>query len=261
MRGIYLGNNRVLVAPVWGGKLLALADDLSLTPELIMHGVVEPALTVFLLQRIRPGQTVVDVGANIGYFTVLLGALVGPSGRVFACEANPEVLPLLRENVAFNYFSDYTTIIPKAAYSKTTTLPFYRTRRFVGNASLHPHPDAYRQIDEVETTQVEAEPLDRLLAEVSRIDLIKMDIEGGEYQAFLGLREALQRKAVGTVVFELNRGMLQGDWEPFCAWLLQAQAEGARFWTLDEGGNAIPLALASFLAETGGFNRLVVMEP
>ncbi|MDI6871051.1 MAG: hypothetical protein QME79_06790 [Bacillota bacterium] len=103
MRGTYIGQNRVLVEPTWGGRLIVPADDYSIGFDLITAGEIEPALTRFLQRTVRPGQTAVDVGANLGYHTILLGTLVGPQGRVFAYEPNPHLLPFLRANVASNY--------------------------------------------------------------------------------------------------------------------------------------------------------------
>ncbi|NPV52973.1 MAG: FkbM family methyltransferase [Firmicutes bacterium] len=117
MHGVYIGNNRMLVSPLWGGRLIVPADDLSISPDLIINGVIELPLTKFLLHQVKAGQVVVDIGANIGYYSVLLGHLVGPVGHVFACEANPYLIPILADNLSINYLSDRTSIINKAIYS------------------------------------------------------------------------------------------------------------------------------------------------
>jgi hypothetical protein len=66
--------------------------DLSLTPEIILNGCWEPGVTRGLSSLVKQGMTVVEVGANVGYFTTLLGWLVGPQGSVFAFEANSAIL-------------------------------------------------------------------------------------------------------------------------------------------------------------------------
>jgi uncharacterized YccA/Bax inhibitor family protein len=99
MRGTYIGGQRMLVVTVYGGKLIIPSMDLSLSPELIISGSLELPLTKYLIKNIKQGFTVFDIGANLGYFTVLLGMLVGPTGKVFAYEPNPYLNSLLFDNL------------------------------------------------------------------------------------------------------------------------------------------------------------------
>ncbi|MCE5169219.1 hypothetical protein LQV63_07840 [Paenibacillus profundus] len=70
MHAIYMGNERLLVKPVYGGKLIVPSADLSITPELVMHGAMEWPLTKYLENHVKKGHVLVDIGANVGYFTV-----------------------------------------------------------------------------------------------------------------------------------------------------------------------------------------------
>ena len=76
----------MLIRPVWGSHLIVPAADLSITPYLITSGVFEAPLTNFFLRRVKPGDVVFDIGANSGYYTTMLGRLVGPHGKVVAYE-------------------------------------------------------------------------------------------------------------------------------------------------------------------------------
>lgn len=258
MHGTYIGNGRMLVATVWGGRLVAPADDLSIMPELVMSGSMEMPLTKFLINTVKPGQTVVDVGANIGYFTVLLGYLIGAGGRQFAYEANPALMPYLRDNLSINYHHDRTTLRHCGVYSSMTTLDFHCARRFMGNSSVHAHNEEYHRhyADDIVSVQVPAEPLDRLLETVPHIDLLKIDIEGGEYHAFSGMERLLQPGMIDTLVFELNRQMMQADWEPFCE--LIRGLIGRQFYTLDGEGNLVRTGREQLLAH--GAYPFVVMR-
>ncbi len=218
--------------------------------ELAISGVLEAPLTKFMLQEVKPGQTVVDVGANIGYFAVLLGHLVGPQGRVFAYEPNPYLVSWLRDNLSINYLSDRTVVLQQAAYSSRTTVTFYCARRFMGSSSIHRHGKWYfdHYEDNIEPVQVHAAPLDDLLSITKQIDLVKVDIEGGEYRALLGMQQLLRSNAVKTIVFELNRMMLQHDWEPLCALLHNLQAiTGKSFFTLSPDGQPVVVDLCALL--------------
>lgn len=243
MRGVYIGNNKVLVSMAWGGKLLVSTNDLSLSPDLIIHGVYDVPLTNYLLKNIKPGHTVMDIGANIGCFTVLMGYLAGREGKVIAYEANPETYKLLCDNVAMNYLKVQTTTYNKAIYSKKTEVTLYQTERFQGNASLTKHSSEYFKLfgeEGIAEVQVAAEPLDVYLDTLAYIDLIKVDIEGGEYEAFIGMQGLLERRMIGTVVFELNKLMLSDKWVSLYR-LLQTIAErnNGKFYTLTDDGQPV----------------------
>lgn len=263
MRGTYIGNSRALVWPIWGGELLIPSDDLSMAPDLLIHGLHEPELTNYFLNNIKEGFTGVDLGANLGYFTVLLGHLVGPKGKVIAYEADPRSYSFLMDNLSINYFHDHVTIHNKAVYSSSCSLPFYVTDRFRGNASIYRHDDGYFRYynDNIREIQVEAEPLDTYLGRLEHIDMVKMDIEGGEYQAFLGMAGLIGQGAVGSVVFELNRSMMKSDWGPFCVLLRETREKhGADFYTLTLEGNPVPADLDQLLREGGNPGVLMKLK-
>jgi len=254
LRGIYIGNNKSLVSPVWGGKLIVPADDLSLSPDLLLHGVHEPELTNYFLKNIKNGFTVLDVGANLGYFTVLLGYLVGPGGKVMAYEADPDMYSFLMDNISINYLHQQVDLHNKAVYSSTASLSFYSTERFKGHASIYPHGDHYfrHYNDVVKQIQVQAEHLDIYQGKIDHIDLIKMDIEGGEYQAFMGMAGLLESRVVDTVVFEINRPMLNKDWSPLYSFLSQlAERHGVRFFNLTMEGDTVPTDLDRLFSVDG----------
>lgn len=253
MHGIYIGNNRVLIKPAFGGKLLALADDLSLTPDLLVDGAFEVPLTKFLLGNVKPGQTVVDVGANIGYFTVLLAYLVGASGRVFAYEANPHLHGILTDNLSMNGVHAWTTLSGKAVYSRESQVTLHRSTKFNGNSSIYEPTDAYRNWfagDDLEDITIKAEPLDHLLSQAEHFDLIKIDIEGGEYHAFLGMQEILRRGAVNTVAFEVNHFRNQTEWQEFVDLLARVRTQtGKKYYGLNAEGELVPMDLKTLAAQ------------
>ncbi len=100
--GTYVGDNRVLVRTASGTPLLAFADDLGVTPMLLADGDYDRPFTRFVASVLRRGDVAVDVGANIGVFTVPMALAVGETGRVIAYEPNPEVADLLGDNVYLN---------------------------------------------------------------------------------------------------------------------------------------------------------------
>jgi FkbM family methyltransferase len=128
---------------------------------------------------IAPGSVVLDVGANIGLYT-LLAAKRG--ARVFAIEADPRNLELLRQNVHLNGFDDRVTIFPIAAGNQQGMVMLYRTRGNSGNSNL------FEGIDPV---QVPCRTIDSL--NLPPIDVCKMDIEGNEVSALRGMGATIAR--------------------------------------------------------------------
>ncbi|WP_374723526.1 FkbM family methyltransferase [Calidifontibacillus erzurumensis] len=214
MRGVYIGNNKMLISPIWGGKLIASSNDRSLMPELVIHGFYEIALTKYFLKNIKPGDAVIDVGANLGYFTVLAGYLVGSNGKVIAYEAANENCDLIQENISLNYINDRVEIRNRAVYSQNKTISFFETETFKGNGSIKKHDKNYFDFfgsEHIKENMVPAECLDNYVEELPFIKIIKIDIEGGEYHALLGMQKLIENNKVDTIIFEFNQNMLGSD--------------------------------------------------
>lgn len=248
MRGCYIGNNRVLVSLTWGGKIIVHADDMSLTPILITDGVYDVPLTKFLMKNVKPNDVFVDAGANMGLFTVLAGYLVGEKGKVIAFEANVNHYHLIKDNIALNYLTRNTLVFHAAVYSMETQLTFHATERFMGNGSIIEHNDYYKthyDVDTFRSYEVNAVALDDVLIELPYINMVKLDIEGGEYYAFKGMRNLLENKSIGYVVFELNKlRMKEEDWNSFYALLQMYQNEhDYSFYLINKEGELIPVEL------------------
>jgi len=93
---LYFGDHTALVSTRWGVKMLVDTRDAAIAPWIVLDGLWETHVTDWLQETLRPGQMFVDVGANVGYFTLLGAKLVGPQGRVVAVEAHPGLAELLR---------------------------------------------------------------------------------------------------------------------------------------------------------------------
>ena len=250
MHGIYIGNNRVLVRPVWGGLLLVPSEDLSLSPFLIADGIFEVPLTNHLIKTVKPGNTVFDIGANLGYYTVLCAHLTGGKGNVISYEPNPAMFIFLRDNISLNYLKVQAKAHNKAVYSSGQAQKFYITERFPCNSSLYDRGEEYFEnyIDTVKEITVDAEPLDKYAGLFAKIDLVKMDIEGGEYHAFLGMEQLLKNQILQEVVFEWNQDMLKENTMPFYKFLVKCHKDyGMDFFTLSREGGLIPVEIEQIL--------------
>ena len=167
------------------GELYFDLRDTNLTPIVRRDRRWEVDVAEFLRRRLAPGMTVVDVGAHVGYFSVLASGIVGTSGRVFAIEVEPRTLSLLRANL-WRRGCDNVTVLPVAAYERRGHV------RFVSN------PDGLSgsSIALAEGAAVRMVPCARLddLLGTTVVDLIKIDVEGVEPEVVRGA-EALIRAA------------------------------------------------------------------
>jgi len=129
---------------------------------------------------VRKGDTVIDMGANVGFYTLLAARLVGEHGRVYSFEPDPKTNSLLKRNVELNQYHN-VVIVQKAVSNKVGTAKFY----------LSPEPGAdtlYRENNRGKSIEVETETLDHFFQDNEQtIDVIKMDIEGGEMDALSGM--------------------------------------------------------------------------
>ena len=166
---------RKVVRVKYGARLLCSSQDL-IQSRLMFFGVWEPGLTRFLQLRLQPGDCFVDVGANIGYFTLLASQLVGERGIVVAVEASPTTAESLRSNIRLNSAHN-VRVIQAAATNRRGSISLYAgPQDNSGAASLRPHDG--RPLE----ASVDAIPLPEMLSEKewSLAKLIKIDVEGAE---------------------------------------------------------------------------------
>jgi FkbM family methyltransferase len=147
--------------------------------------ISEAALFKSLL---RPGMRVADVGANIGYYVLMIAQAIGPSGYVYAIEPSPENLPELRTNIEANGIS--ATVLPVAVGNRPATVGFLAGIN--GGIVVAQERAPY---------QVQQQTLDDLIPP-DGIDFLKLDIEGHEHAALMGAERLLQSRP--TIFVEIH---------------------------------------------------------
>ena len=189
-----------LIIPVQDLRFIVPASDRWVVPHLLKYRCWEPHLTRFLRQRLQPADTFIDVGANFGYFTVLCAPLVE---RVIAFEPARRTHRYCESNIALNRLTN-VELRRCGLWTESTTLQMMNDPCGV-NATITSSNDAGPR------EAIEVVSLDALLAEghlrVSRIDMIKMDVEGAELAALKGMTRTIARFRP-TIVMEANRPML-----------------------------------------------------
>jgi FkbM family methyltransferase len=204
-QGIPWGPGEVLVSTPLGTRLLCPTEDLSIAPELALTGRVDQPFAD-LLDRwlLRRGMTFVDVGANIGLFTVLGAARVGPGGNVFAYECNPELIGFLRRNIEMNWFNDRVKLIAKAAHRDDVERRLRVPSRLKGLGSLTRFEGRMSRAGGLQEFQVECERLDVGLRDVPYVDLLRIDVEGSDAAVLDGASGLLDEGKVGVIAVQLR---------------------------------------------------------
>jgi FkbM family methyltransferase len=161
------------------------------TGQSTLQGLGEPVVQQALVDYLGPGMTFYDVGANIGFFSLLAARIVGPFGHVVSFEADPEIAERLRENLARNEF-DQATVVQKAVWSEPSTVFFVRV-----DANISPDRGlGYVATSSVagNTIAVDAVSLDAFPSSYPSPDFIKCDVEGAEAAVFEGTERLLREK-------------------------------------------------------------------
>lgn len=193
-----LGDEDVLCRVL--GRYILYADpaDVCIVPHLCLDGYWEPWITVALARLIQPGWHCVDVGANHGYFTLLMADGAGPGGRVLAVEPNPRLAERVERTLEVNGLQSRATLLQKAAADEAgARLTLVMPRRHSPDATVC---RAATEGDEV--FEVEGVTLDAATADWPRVDLVKIDAEGAEPLVWRGMRELVARRPGVTVVME-----------------------------------------------------------
>ena len=183
----YLKSN---FAEVQGHKMfLDSKDSLCLS----INGVYEPFETELVKKEIKKGDVVLDLGANIGYYTLIFAKLVGKRGKVFAFEPDPTNFSLLKKNVEINGYKN-VELVQKAVSNKTGKIKLYLCEDNKGDHRIYNSHDGRQSIE------IEAIRLDDYFKNYNgAVDFIKMDIQGAEGGAIQGMFNLLKKNNVKII--------------------------------------------------------------
>jgi FkbM family methyltransferase len=194
----YLKPSGLVLVNVQGIKLYVDSKDTGVAPFLLQWGVYEKKETALFKKLVKKGMTVVDVGANIGYYTLLAASLTGNGGRVFAFEPDPQNFVLLRKNVALN---GYKNVVPiqEAISNESGKAKLFLDKTNLGAHSLS---EANVKIDNsitVDTTTID----DFFKNSNCKIDVIKMDVQGLEVKVLEGMIDTIKTNENLVILTEL----------------------------------------------------------
>lgn len=194
----------MMQANVYGHTMHLDPEDTVITPCLLNGQTFERMTVAALRFLVKPGDVVVDGGANIGYFTLLLARLVGPSGQVFAFEPDPRSFELLRRNVEANGY-DNVVLSDKALGRVAGRAKIYLNAKNRGDNRL-------MAVAGWESVAVEVTTLDAAVS--SAVSFIKLDLQGSEVEALEGAKRLLANPSISVACELCPEGLVGAGTSP-----------------------------------------------
>jgi FkbM family methyltransferase len=227
------------------GHLMWLDDRDTL--QLAVNEIYEPLETDLLKKNLKVGQTFVDVGANIGYYTLLAARLLGPKGKVYAFEPDPDNFRLLQKNVAANGYSN-VTLVNKALSNKEGTVKLYRSQSNRGDHRIYDSHDGRPSVE------IKTMTLDRFFLNRDKvIHFIKMDVQGAEAAALSSMKGLVLKNKGLKLVTEFSPGALKAFGSDARKYLAELQKLGFRLSEISEKDKTVkPVAPAQLLKRPWG---------
>jgi FkbM family methyltransferase len=187
----------IVLIDVQGSKMYVDARDVGVAPFLLTWGVYERNETELFKKLLKKGMVVVDVGAHIGYYTLIAAGFVGEEGKVFAFEPDPHNYSLLTKNIEINGFRN---VIPlrKAVFSKTRKMKLFLDKSNLGRHSL-----SETNVDKGASITIEATNLDDYFKGADhKIDIIKLDVQGSEMKVLEGMTSIIKQNENLKIITE-----------------------------------------------------------
>jgi FkbM family methyltransferase len=165
-------------------------EDTHVSSYIREHHIWEPDETTLIKNILKPGQVFVDIGANIGYFSVLAASIVGSNGQIYAFEPEPRNFNLLNRNVKLNNQNNVDTH-SIALSDKKETSKLYLNDKNLGDHQLFPNQKSIHR----RAIEIEKDLGDNIFSAHPRVNFIKLDTQGSEYHVLMGLEETIKRSS------------------------------------------------------------------
>ena len=202
--------SRFIVRDVQGSEMMLDVADVGIGRELALTGVHESLSTKRFREAIKPGMTVIEVGANIGYYLLIARSIVGEEGKIIAFEPSPHNLKLLRVNVGLNEYEKNVEIFPYGIGAAEDEQEFYLMSK-CNMSSFVPRQES-GDIKRLATIKTRIVSLDDFFeGQQEKLDFLRMDVEGFEEEVIQGMAGLLEDGRAPTGMFIEVHSKLLGE--------------------------------------------------
>lgn len=252
-RSIYLGDTTVLCRVLGRYKMFVDTRDIGISSHLMLEGYWEMWVTEAMLRCVRRGSTVIDVGANLGYFTILTADLTGPEGRVLAFEPNPALVERARNSIEVNGFSGFVTLHDCALGEAEGRVTLDFIPQHPGGGRVHEQGDAANP-----NTSAVTFPVRRLdsFPEALDAEFIKIDVEGFEQHVWRGMTGIFDRGHPLTIFMEFT----VVRYEDPRGFLAEIADEGFSLEIIDYRDGIQPITVEEIMARPHSIDHMLVFR-
>lgn len=199
----YLGDGVALCRALGRFHMFVHTSDVGFATHVMHSGIWEMPLTEFMVRTIKPKMRVLDIGANYGYYSLLMADLVQGDGLCQTFEPNPKVAQLLKRSLSVNGFESRSRVWEIAlSNSNEDSVNFFVPHNEPKNGHLVADVDDAR-LNDGYFTKVAMRSPNSLASELGRIDFMKIDAEGAEIHIIDSMRDIL-REQRPVMVVEVN---------------------------------------------------------
>jgi len=196
-----------VVKEVLGSKMYLDLADKGISRDLIVDGIRERFGVGVVTKEVKSGDIVVDIGANIGYYVLIEAKLVGDKGKVYAIEPDPSNIELLRKNIEINGLSNVEVFQLAIGDTNEFHSMYLSTHR--NKPTLRDVAGTVKEKFVTGKIDVKVTTLDDFLENKPYPSVIRMDVEGYEYEIIRGMKNILQRKLPLTLSIEFHFHLLK----------------------------------------------------
>ena len=234
----YLTPDSALVTLHDGHLLYVDPQDQSVSAHLIARGAWEFWVEHAVRNLVREGDHVVEVGANVGYFTIIMARLIGESGRMTSFEANPHLAELVRRSLLLNGYAPRADIRAQAAADRQCELEFFTSTTMNGGGHLGIMHEA--ETTGLQPLRVQAVTLDSVMGDAP-VQFLRMDAEGAEPLVLKGAQAMIARSPELRICMEWDVMQIGSRADPGATVSLLAE-QGFRFWRIEKHGDLSEVA-------------------
>lgn len=192
--------------PVFNYEMYIDIKDPGISKELAIFGQRELEHRLILKEILKPGMTVWDLGANIGYYAIMEAKLVGTKGKIYAVEPSPSNIELLKKNIALNHCEETVEVSPVGISNRNGEAEFFLSEMSNVN-TFHPTTRSGTRAAHLtgKTLRVSIVDVPTFIKGKRPVDLVRMDIEGHEVEVFESIIRAIkEHNFSASILFETH---------------------------------------------------------